>query len=1087
MIESRAINAPMRAPSMIQLGQRLLNVIGLVSAAILAAWLWMSWQQIKSAQIARMTTTVKLLAAHADHYFASVGNRLEDVAKDLQEIDLLRYPQQATPLLAAVKVGTPDILMLAVVRPDGQILSSIAPANGQPLPNVRADTDRRAEFEMALKTTGLSIGRPHLSLLQPHWVIPLRYTLRAPGGRVRSVILAGIPLDRQQQLWRNLDLTADAALGLWREDGYLISRIPADPDGKLYRQPTAGGALNDAIRAQPNSGSYEGAVVDGTYRIGVYQRLGGQPLYAFLSHLRATFVAIWWQQVRLPLTLVAGFLITIFLAYWQLTVRYSGRMRAIEGQLLQPESAAALPSSGVREIDTLVAALAQSREKLRLAAQNRETLLLAAADAGTYVVRERDGVVVAADAALLHMLDLNETDVVGRSWNELMVVEGRASDDHVAQPLARRIVRVLSGRVPRWLSVAEYRDTLPDGEPVRYGLAIDVSGREQLLNQVNTQSQRLQALWQLATTRDKTDAEKMQLMLRLALDTLRMDAVLVNELRGVRVVVRDVADDLRLFHAGQEFQLDDVLCRYVVEGKRTLIISDLRADPDLYRHPLSVDMGLRAFASVPIWAGQMFYGTMVFIRRAPLDDNFSADDQAFMELLASWFGQIQLERQQHVELESMAMTDTLTKLTNRRAAEARFIEEFARARRADDVFSIAVCDLDRFKLVNDHYGHDTGDLVLRHVAGIMKAELREGDWVARWGGEEFIIFLHQSDTAAAHVAMERLRLAIKGNPVSTAHGPLDITTSIGIGTFRGEGDLASVLSEADGCLFEAKHAGRDQVVMSASTRRGTLWKAGMLQHALLENRLVPAYQVMVDLRTKEVVADEALARLIEPDGRILPAGEFIEAAEGINLIHVVDEVIARQSMQRCALNLRSGKDKPGFAHFINLSPQFLARRELVQAMLHDAAQHSVTCGTVDVPVKSMVLEITERQLIGNFEDLLKDLEPLLDFGFRLALDDFGSGYSSFLYLASLPVSFLKIEGWMVQNLRTNPKVLGMVKSIIALARDQGLTTIAECVEDVDTAELLRELGADWGQGWYFGRPECEVDLAQVIKVPRTGT
>jgi EAL domain-containing protein (putative c-di-GMP-specific phosphodiesterase class I) len=335
--------------------------------------------------------------------------------------------------------------------------------------------------------------------------------------------------------------------------------------------------------------------------------------------------------------------------------------------------------------------------------------------------------------------------------------------------------------------------------------------------------------------------------------------------------------------------------------------------------------------------------------------------------------------------------------------------------------------------------------------------------------------------------MERLRLAIRGNPVSTAHGPLDITTSIGIGTFLGKGDLATVLSEADGCLFEAKHAGRDQVVMRTSNRRDTLWKAGMLQHALLENRLVPAYQVMVDLRTNKVVADEALARLIEPDGRVLPAEEFIEAAEGINLIHIVDEVVARQSMQRCALNLVDGTNKPGFAHFINLSPQFLARRELVQAMLHQAAQHCADTGMADAPVRQMVLEITERQLIGNFEDLLGDLQPLLDFGFRLALDDFGSGYSSFLYLASLPVSFLKIEGWMVQNMRNNPKVLGMVKSIIALARDQGLTTIAECVEDAATAELLRDLGADWGQGWYFGRPECEIDPAQIIRIARTGT
>ena len=816
-------------------------------------------------------------------------------------------------------------------------------------------------------------------------------------------------------------------------------------------------------------------------------------MYAFLSHRHTTFVALWWEQVRLPLMLAAGFLLASALVYGSLARRYSGRMRAIEARLAPSATGISgdLPSSGVREIDQLVTVLADTQEQLRSAALNREKLLLTAADAGTYVVRERDGVMLAADAAFLLMLGRAEHEVIGHAWQELLTgpVATGAETDVDPAALARRIlcVSVPAGDAPRWISVAEYRDTTTGGEPVRYGLAIDVSDREHLLSQVNIQSQRLQALWQLATTRDKTDAEKMQLMLRLALDTLHMDTVLVNELRGAHMVVRNVADDLRLFHPGQAFALDDALCRTVVEGKRTLIISDLRADPDLYRHPLSVDMGLRAFASVPIWVGQVFYGTMAFMRRAPLDADFSADDRALMELLAAWFGQILLEHQQHEELESMAMTDALTRLTNRRAAEARFIEEFARARRAGNIFSIAVCDLDRFKLVNDHYGHDSGDQVLLHVAGIMKAELREGDWVARWGGEEFIIFLHQSDAVAAHAAMERLRLAIKGNPVSTAHGPLDITTSIGVGTFRGEGDLASVLSEADGCLYEAKHAGRDQVVMSASSRRGTLWKAGMLQHALLENRLVPAYQVMVDLRTNEVVADEALARLIEPDGRILPAGEFIEAAEGINLIHVVDEVIARQSMQRCALSLVNGKDKPGFAHFINLSPQFLARRELVQAMLHKAAQYCIETGMVDVPVKPMVLEITERQLIGNFEDLRKDLEPLLDFGFRLALDDFGSGYSSFLYLASLPVSFLKIEGWMVQNMRTNPKVLGMVKSIIALARDQGLTTIAECVEDAATAELLRDLGADWGQGWYFGRPECEVDPAQVIKIERTGT
>jgi diguanylate cyclase (GGDEF)-like protein len=1079
------------APSMTQLGRRVVLLVGLTALGLMLVWLWLSWQGIKQAQTQRMRMATTLLAAQTDSYFGAIADRLKFLERELIRTDSLRSPSAALVLLKQFKVENPDLGGATLILPNGQIYASTAYVPNEPLPNVLVDPEWREDFTRNLTVPGLSINRPQQSYLLRQWIIPLRYAVRDHNDQVTHVLQTSILLDQQQQLWKNMELPPGIAIGMLRDDGYLISRWPNDPSGGVYRKKLMDGALYQDTRESPD-GVYEGVVAaDGVYRLGAYQQLAQRPVYLFMSLPRTNFIQMWWQMVQLPVYILLAMLLVSAFSYVLVARRYVRRMQVIEDHMRDAAAATTLPSSGVREIDQLVAALADTQEQLRRAAQNRAKLLLTAADAGTYMVRERDDVVLAADAAFLLMLGRHESEVVGLAWNELISepIEIGAETDTDPAALARRTlsVSVPSGDKPRWISIAEYRDTNVEGESVRYGLAIDVSDREYLLSQVNVHSLRLQALWQLATIRDKTDAEKMQLMLRMALDTLHMDTVIVNELHGEKIILRDVADDLRLFYAGQVLLLKDTLCRQVVEDRRALIIPDLRADPDLYRHRVSVEMGLRAFASAPIWTGHVFYGTMDFMRRAPLDDDFSADDRAFMELLAAWFGQILLERQQYAELESMAMTDSLTRLTNRRAAEVRFVEEFARARRTGDIFSIAVCDLDRFKLVNDHYGHDTGDIVLLHVAGIMKAALREGDWVARWGGEEFIIFLHQSDSADAQVAMERLRLAIKGNPVSTMHGPLDITTSIGIGTFRGEGDLASVLSEADGCLYEAKHAGRDQVVMSAPTRRGTLWKAGMLQHALLENRLVPAYQVMVDLRTNEPVADEALARLIEPDGRILPAGEFIEAAEGINLIHVVDEVIVRKSIQRCAQNARDGKERPGFAHFVNLSPQFLARRDLVEAVLHQVSVQCLDCGTATGPVKSIVLEITERQLIGNFEDLLKDLKPLLDFGFRLALDDFGSGYSSFLYLASLPVSFLKIEGWMVQNMRTKPKVLGMVKSIIALARDQGLTTIAECVEDAATAELLRDLGADWGQGWHFGRPECELDPAQLIKIARTGT
>ena len=601
-----------------------------------------------------------------------------------------------------------------------------------------------------------------------------------------------------------------------------------------------------------------------------------------------------------------------------------------------------------------------------------------------------------------------------------------------------------------------------------------MSDRERLLNTVRLHSDRFQALWQLATNRAKSDEEKTQLMLRLALDSLDMDTVWVSESVGEWVILRQVADTLGLFHEGMEFLRSDALCQIALSAKKSIYVSDLAVDEQMHTHPIVVQMGLHGYASVPIWIGEHIFGTLVFLKREPLLAGFNKDDQAFMELLAAWLGQTLVQRQQREILESMAMTDSLTRLQNRRAAEIRFNEEIARAKRTGEIFSIAICDLDRFKLINDHYGHAVGDEVLRQVASIMKSALRDGDWMARWGGEEFIVYLHHSDSEQAYVAMDRLRLAINTNPLTTREGGLRITASIGIGVLHsGEGDIARVLSEADGCLYEAKRSGRDRVVVSAHVGHGTLWKAGMLQHALQENRIIPSYQIMVDLKTHEVVADEALARLVQSDGSLIVANDFIEAAEGINLVHAVDAVITRKAMQRCAAERDKNVKSKAILHFVNLSPQFLARKDLMQELLKNSEDDRLRCNVGDSSTKSIVLEITERQFISDFGQLRSDLKPLLDQGFRLALDDFGSGYSSFLYLAELPISFLKIEGWMVQNMRDNPRVLSMVQSIVVLAQKQGITTIAECIEDLETAEMLRDMGVDWGQGYYFGRPECE--------------
>jgi diguanylate cyclase len=197
-----------------------------------------------------------------------------------------------------------------------------------------------------------------------------------------------------------------------------------------------------------------------------------------------------------------------------------------------------------------------------------------------------------------------------------------------------------------------------------------------------------------------------------------------------------------------------------------------------------------------------------------------------------------------------------------------------------------------------------------------------------------------------------------------------------------------------------------------------------------------ASQVIVDLQSGQAIADEALARIETASGELIEAKDFVDMAEGLGLMAEIDRQVVRSVMHRCAARLdQSGS--ADFSHFVNVSPQFLARRDLVEEMLDNAMNYCHTCKTIAGPIKPIVLELTERQHIVSLEKLRADLQPFIDFGFRLALDDFGSGYSSYLYLAHLPVSFLKIEGWLVSNMRRDRKVAGIVESLANFARKEG--------------------------------------------------
>jgi diguanylate cyclase (GGDEF)-like protein len=437
---------------------------------------------------------------------------------------------------------------------------------------------------------------------------------------------------------------------------------------------------------------------------------------------------------------------------------------------------------------------------------------------------------------------------------------------------------------------------------------------------------------------------------------------------------------------------------------------------------------------------------------------------AFMHLANSSLEQCNLLR----NLTHMASHDVLTGLMNRRGTQECMEHELARSVRKERPLSILLFDIDRFKLVNDRLGHKEGDVVLKAVAEAAHSMLRGEDYFGRWGGEEFICVLPDATRGDAMALAERMRKSIAHTQVEAPSGVIGATASFGVSTFPHDGDsIDKLIAAADAALYQAKHAGRDRCVSAEAVQQDIYSIGNMLDSALSENRIVPAYQPIVDLATGKVVAEETLARMITPDGQVVEAGRFIAAASQLQLLHRIDQAIVMQAFSHCVVGLQSGMNR--LDHFINISADLLRHSELVDEMLQAARKHCSGCGGLIGDVKPMIIEITERELLADIDTARDMLMPFINFGLRLALDDFGSGYSSYQYLADLPIDFLKIDGTLVRRIN-EPKVRAIVQGIQDTANALNITTLAEFVENARTEAILREIGVHWAQGYYYGKP-----------------
>ena len=418
--------------------------------------------------------------------------------------------------------------------------------------------------------------------------------------------------------------------------------------------------------------------------------------------------------------------------------------------------------------------------------------------------------------------------------------------------------------------------------------------------------------------------------------------------------------------------------------------------------------------------------------------------------------------------------DPLTGLPNRKTLEERLESALSTAKSQGSTHALLYLDVDFFHRINDSFGHLAGDELLRRITPVMQGTLREGELLARIGGDEFAVLLENCSADYAHAAATQLRDAVQGWQFQWDDKAFQVGVSVGVVALsKLSPSLSAVLSEADTACFTAKEQGRNRVFAfheagtgqyMRQTSRGWLKR---INDALSEGAFTLLYQPIMPIEPPRNVGTprvEALLRMSESGGELILPMSFIPVAERYDLMRVIDRWVIERAFSDYR-RLAKLRDDPAPAEFsINLSGHTLSSPDFAEFVQGKLAHFGV-------PPQCLYFEITETAAIANVERARVLIEALRGIGVRFLLDDFGSGLSSFNYLKHFPVDGIKIDGLFVKGVARNYLDYALVESIQKIGTSMGLQTIAEYVETEDIARKLAQIGITLGQGYHLSPPK----------------
>ncbi|MBW4934120.1 putative bifunctional diguanylate cyclase/phosphodiesterase [Marinobacter sp. F4206] len=424
-------------------------------------------------------------------------------------------------------------------------------------------------------------------------------------------------------------------------------------------------------------------------------------------------------------------------------------------------------------------------------------------------------------------------------------------------------------------------------------------------------------------------------------------------------------------------------------------------------------------------------------------------------------------KQAEEEIRFHAYYDSLTNLPNRRLMTDRIDQSLASSRRHGYYNALLFVDLDRFKQINDSLGHSLGDQLLIQIAEVLRGQVREEDTVARFGGDEFVILLKHlgSDREAASLTAERMGESIQKS-ISRAydieHQSVFATSSIGIYLFPDkEESLDDIIKQADTAMYSAKDTGRNRIAFFQTKMQEAVVKRLNLEKDLREavkNHALEVYFQPQLSSERKIIGVEALARWQHPEHGFIPPDEFIAIAEDSGIIYDLDAHILSRSIEQ-VMDL----PEPPSRLSVNISPYQFRHPSFMSTVADLIKRYSI-------PRRFLILEITEGVVINDFEDTVERLKHLRALGIGVSLDDFGTGYSSLSYLKRLPIDEIKIDRSFIMDVENAPNDALLVKTIINIAHQFNLTTVAEGVENEVQEAFLNQHRCMLYQGFLYSRP-----------------